>query len=284
MTSLNHRFLPLLAIVASVSCLGVGTAWAKHALFPLIGAQGTTAVRVGLSALMLLLFVRPWKQHIAGTDLRATAMYGVALGAMNLCFYMALRTIPFGVAVAIEFSGPLTVALLSSRRTLDIVWVALAATGLCLLLPLGLDANALDTHGLMFALAAAVFWAIYILFGKKVAHLQAGVSVSLGLLAASVVVLPVGFTHAGAALLDPAILGIGLGVALLSSAIPISLEMAALRRLSPQTFGVLLSLEPAMAAMIAFILLNEQLSAMQWFAIGLIVSASVSSSLAQRSV
>jgi inner membrane transporter RhtA len=227
---------------------------------------------------MMLLFFRPWLRRIAGADLRAIGIYGLALGAMNLCFYMALRTIPFGVAVAIEFSGPLTVALLSTRRPLDIVWVILAATGLCLLLPLGLDATPLDATGLMFASAAAVFWAMYILFGKKVSHLDAGVSVSLGLLAASFVAVPIGLVHTGTALFSPAALVVGLGVALLSSAIPISLEMVALKRLSPQTFGVLLSLEPAVAAVIALGLLNEQLSAMQWCAIGLIVSASIGSS------
>ena len=209
--------IPLLAILGSVTCLGLGTSWAKHSLFPLVGAQGTTAVRVGFSALLLLLFWRPWRWQLSRADLRTVALYGAALGLTNLCFYMALRTIPFGIAVAIEFSGPLAVALLASRRPLDFVWVALAVAGLALLLPLGHDVSNLDPTGVLFALGAAVCWASYIVFGKRASHLHAGHSVSLGLAMAALVVVPVGVMHSGAALLSPVVLGVGLGVALISS-------------------------------------------------------------------
>ena len=124
--SRHASFVPLLAILGAVTALGIGTSWAKHTLFPLVGAQGTTAVRVGFSALLLMLFWRPWRWALSGADARTVALYGAALGAMNLSFYMSLRTIPFGIAVAIELSGPLAVALLASRRPLDFVWVALA--------------------------------------------------------------------------------------------------------------------------------------------------------------
>lgn len=276
-------FIPLLAILGSVTCLGLGTSWAKHSLFPLVGAQGTTAVRVGFSALLLLLFWRPWRWPLSRADLRTVALYGTALGMTNLCFYLALRTIPFGIAVAIEFSGPLAVALLASRRPLDFVWVALAVAGLALLLPLGHDISHLDPAGVLFALAAAVCWASYIVFGKRASHLHAGHSVSLGLAMAALVVVPVGVAHSGAALLSPMVLGVGLGVALISSAIPISLEMVALKRLTPQAFGIMSSMEPAVAAMLAYILLEERLGAGQWLAIAMIMAASMGSSyMAQR--
>lgn len=275
--------IPILAILGAVTALGIGTSWAKHSLFPVVGAQGTTAVRVGFSALLLLLFWRPWRWTLSGQEARTVALYGAALGAMNLCFYMSLRTIPFGLAVAIEFSGPLAVALFSSRRPLDFIWVLLAAAGLALLLPLGHDVSTLDPAGVLFALAAAVFWATYIIFGKRASHLHAGHSVSLGLFVAALVVVPVGVAHAGSALLSPAILATGLGVALISSAIPISLEMVALKRLSSQAFGIMASMEPAVAALLALMLLGEYLDAMQWLAIALIVAASVGSSVtAQR--
>lgn len=283
---LRTRFsslLPVLAILGSVTFLGLGTSWAKHSLFPLVGAQGTTAVRVGLSALLLIVLWRPWRWRLRGHDARLVACYGAALGLMNLGFYLALRTIPFGVAVAIEFAGPLAVALWASRRALDFVWVALAVAGLGLLLPLGHSVGGLDPAGVLWALAAAVCWAVYILFGKRVGHLHTGHSVSLGLAVAALVVVPVGATHAGSTLLSPVVLLTGLGVAALSSAIPITLEMVALKRLPPQAFGIMISMEPAVAALLALGLLDERLGASQWLAIGLIVAASMGCALtAQR--
>ena len=277
-----QRFVPLLAVLGSVIALGIGTSWAKQWLFPLVGAQGTTAVRVGLSAVLMLLLWRPWRWHLSRPDARAIALYGVALGGMNLMFYMSLRTLPFGLAVAIEFSGPLAVAIWSSRRAVDFVWVALAIAGLAMLLPLGLSASALDPVGLLFALAAAVCWALYIVFGKRAGHLHAGHTVSLGLLMAAIVVVPVGIAHAGAALLTPKVLLIGLAVAAVSSAIPISLEMMALKRLPKETFGIMISMEPAVAALLAWVLLSEHLNLVQWLAIGCIVAASMGSALTAR--
>ncbi|WP_116809849.1 EamA family transporter [Steroidobacter cummioxidans] len=278
MSMLRYSSLvPVLAILGAVTFLALGTSWAKYALFPLIGAQGTTAVRVGFSAVLLLPLWRPWRWRITRDDAWRVACYGAALGAMNLCFYLSLRTIPFGVAVAIEFSGPLAVAVLSSRRPIDFVWIALAVAGLGMLLPLGDNVGALDPVGVMFALVAAVCWGTYIVFGKRVGHLHAGHSVSLGLLVAALVVVPVGVAHAGGALLSPWVLVVGVGVAALSSAIPISLEMVALKRLPPQTFSIMASIEPAVAALLGLALLGEQLNATQWLAIGLIMAASMGS-------
>ena len=277
-----HRFFPLLAVFCSVTALGIGTSWAKQWLFPAVGAQGTTAVRVGLSALLMLLLWRPWRWRLSRADALAIACYGAALGGMNLMFYMSLRTLPFGLAVAIEFSGPLAVAIWSSRRAIDFVWVALAFVGLAMLLPIGVSASALDPVGVLYALSAAVCWALYIVFGKRAGHLHAGHTVSLGLLVAAVVVVPVGVVHAGAALLSPGVLLTGLAVAAVSSAIPISLEMMALKRLPKEAFGIMISMEPAVAAVLAMGLLGEHLSLVQWLAIGCIVAASMGSALTAR--
>jgi len=270
-----HRFLPFLAVLGSVTALGIGTSWAKYWLFPAVGAQGTTALRVGFSALLVLLLWRPWRWYLSRADAKSVVLYGAALGGMNLMFYLSLRTLPFGLAVAIEFAGPLAVAIWSSRRPVDFVWVLLAIAGLGLLLPLGLNGSMLDPVGVAYALGAAVFWALYIVFGKRAGHLHAGHSVSLGLLVAALVVVPVGVAHAGAALLSPSLLLIGVAVAAVSSAVPISLEMMALKRLPKEAFGIMISMEPAVAAVLALGLLDERLSVMQWLAIGLIVMASV---------
>ena len=279
----NSRFaslLPVLAVLGSVTSLSIGTSYAKN-LFPIIGAQGTSALRVGFSALFLLLLWRPWRWHTSRADGAAILRYGLTLGLMNLLFYMALRTIPFGIAVAIEFTGPLAVAMFSSRRPIDFVWVGCALVGLVLLLPLD-GGQALDPVGVMYALGAAFCWALYIIYGKRTGHLHAGHSVSLGLLAASLVVVPVGVAHAGMALLEPKILLAGFVVAVVSSAIPMSLEMMALKRLPKETFGILISMEPAVAALWALLLLHEHLTGLQWLAIGCTVLASVGSTLTAR--
>lgn len=281
------NILPLLAVLGSVTALGIGTSYAKH-LFPLIGAQGTITLRVGFSALLLVALWRPWRWSLAGADRRAVVLYGVSLGLMNLLFYMSLRTIPFGLAVAIEFTGPLAVAIWSSRKRTEFVWLALAIIGLALILPIGSgsgtssgssSAQQLDPAGVAYALAAAVCWGAYIVFGKRLSHLHAGHSVALGLTVGAITVFPVGVWHAGAALLDPYVLLYGLGVAAVSSAIPISLEMMALKRLPQGTFGIMTSTEPAVAALLGVWLLNEHLSGLQWLAIVCIMGAAAGSAL-----
>ena len=268
--------LPLLAVLGSVVALGIGTSFAKQ-LFPQVGSLGTTALRVGFSALLLLLIWRPWRWPLSKADAKSLLRYGVALGCMNLMFYQSLQSIPFGVAVAIEFSGPLAVAFFTSRQRIDTLWIALAAAGLGLLLPLGHDVSSLDPVGVGFALGAAVCWATYILFGKKVGHLHAGHSVALGLTMAAITVVPFGIWHAGSALLQPHILLYGLGVAAVSSAIPISLEMVALKRLTPAAFGVMTSMEPAVAALLGLLVLGEQLTGLQWLAVMLVMGAAAGS-------
>ena len=274
--------LPLLAVLGSVTALGIGTSFAKQ-LFPVVGSLGTTALRVGFSALILVCIWRPWRWALSRPDAMCLVRYGIAVGLMNLLFYMSLRTIPFGLAVAIEFSGPLAVAMWASRKRIDFVWLALAIVGLALLLPLDGTASALDPEGVAYALAAAVFWGAYIVYGKRVDHLHAGQSVALGLSVAAIVVVPFGVWEAGTALLDPGILLFGLGVAAVSSALPISLEMVALKRLPKEAFGIMISMEPAVAALLGLAILGEHLTALQWVAIVCTMLAAAGSSVtAQR--
>lgn len=283
--SLWTQILPLLAVLGSVTALGLGTSLAKS-LFPQVGSLGTSALRLGFSALLLLIIWRPWRWALQPGDGKALLRYGVALGCMNLLFYQSLQTLPFGIAVAIEFSGPLAVALFYSRRWIDFVWFALAVAGLALILPIGHTGGgveALDPTGVAYALGAAVCWGAYIVFGKKLGHLHAGHSVALGLSVAALTVVPVGVWHAGTALLQPEVLMIGVVVAAVSSALPISLEMVALKRLPPSAFGIMTSLEPAVAALLALQLLDERLSATQWLAIGLtMLAAAGCAATAQR--
>lgn len=267
---------PAAAVVAGIASMCVGTSFAKQ-LFPLVGAEGTTTLRVGFSAVLLLAAWRPWRTRVTARHAGALALYGVAVGILNLLFYMALRTIPFGIAVAIEFAGPLTVATLSSRRPLDALWVGLALLGLSQLLPIGPRSAPLDPVGLAYAAGAAVAWALYIVFGQRAGRVRGPDAVAIGTAVAALVVTPFGIARAGAALLDPALLPLGLGVALLSSALPFSLEMYALRRLPRQTFGILLSVEPAVAALAGLVALGEALTPAQWTGIAAVVLASVGS-------
>lgn len=269
-----RALIPYAALIGAIVSLCVGTSFAKQ-LFPLVGAQGATAYRVGFSALLLCLIWRPWRAWPQTQDLARLAMYGAVLGLMNLSFYMAIRTIPLGLAIAIEFMGPLSLALVHSRRPIHFLWIALAALGLYLLLPLRDASHALDPVGVGFAAAAAVFWALYIVLGKRTGHLPAGQSVALGMSTAALIVVPIGLFEAGTTLFDPAILGLGLVVAVVSSAIPYSLEMIALRGIPKRSFGVMLSLEPAAGAVAGLLILGEHLAGLQWLAIGLVIAASV---------
>jgi inner membrane transporter RhtA len=266
----------ILAIVGSMVSIQIGAALAQH-LFPVVGAPGTTTVRVVLAALILLAIRRPSLKGLDAASLRSLGLYGASLGLMNLCFYLALRTIPLGVAVAVEFIGPLVVAAASHRSRLDILWLALAVAGLALLAPWG--AGALDPVGLLWALGAGVFWGLYILFGQAAGRIGEGAASALGMGVAALVVIPFGVVSAGARLLDPALLPLGLTVAVLSSALPYSLEMFALTRLPRATFGTLMSLEPAIGALSGFVLLGQQLSLRQGGAIAAIILASAGAAL-----
>ncbi len=263
---------PGLAILASMVSVNAGAAWAKH-LFPLVGSLGVTAVRVGLAAVIMLAIVRPWRSLPARRDALNLLVYGLMLGCMNLLIYGAFARIPIGIAVAIEVVGPLGVVVLSSRRARDFAWVLLAAFGLWLLAPVHEGVAPLDPAGVAYALGAAFCWAMYIVFGKRVSHLNGGQAVAWGMLAAALFTVPVGVAHAGGSLLLPTVLAGGLAVAVLSSALPYSLEMAALARLPQRVFGILVSAGPAFAALAGWVVLGERLTGMQWLAILLVILA-----------
>jgi inner membrane transporter RhtA len=239
-----------------------------------IGAPGTTALRLGLSALIVIVLQRPWRSVPSRAAWPGVLAYGLSLGAMNSVFYLALRTIPLGIAVALEFTGPLAVAVFASRRRVDYLWVALAAVGLSLLLPITNTGATLDAAGVSFALAAGVFWALYIVFGQKAGRGHGAGASTWGLMIAAAFAAPIGAIDAGRSLVSPSVLPFGFGVAVFSSALPYTLEMIALRRLSTRTFGTLMSFEPAIAAIAGVLVLGEHLTRLQYLAIGAIIAAS----------
>jgi inner membrane transporter RhtA len=273
--------LPVGTLLVAMLSFQCGTALAKQ-LFPLVGAQGTTAMRLGLGALLLWLVRRPWRRFAERKAWASLWGYGLTLGLMNLCFYMALRTIPLGIAVALEFVGPLAIALFGSRRALDFLWVGLVVAGLGLLLPWQAHARALDFVGVLYAMGSAAGWASYILLGRRAGTVFGGDTVALGTAIGALVAVPVGVTYAGEALLSWTALPYALGVAVLSSALPYSLEMYALTRLPTRTLGILMSVEPALGALLGLALLNEHLSALQWLAVTAIIAASIGTVLAAR--
>ncbi len=279
--TLRAVLVPLAALLVAMVSVQIGAALVKG-LFPRVGVAGATTLRLALASAMLLAVWRPWRRLPKARETRSLLIYGVAMGVMNLCFYSALARIPLGIAVALEFSGPLAVALAASRRAVDFAWVALAALGLVALLPLGLAHEPLSPAGIAFALAAGACWALYIVFGQKAGSLHGGMTAALGTVIGTLVITPFGLAQAGAVLLDPRILPVACGVALLSSALPYSLEMFALTRLPTRTFGVLMSGEPALGALSGWCFLNERLSLLQWAAVASIMLASAGSAVTSR--
>ena len=273
--------LPVAVLIVAMFCFQIGAALAKQ-LFPIVGALGTTALRLGLASLMLLAVWRPWRVRPNAREARTIVMYGLAMGWMNLFFYLSLNRIPLGIAVALEFTGPLAVAIATSRRAIDFAWIALAAAGLIVLLPWGRESKPLDPAGIAYALAAGVCWALYIVVGQKAGNSHRGQTAALGTLAAAIVIMPIGIAQSGTALLSPALLPTACAMALLSSALPYSLEMYALTRLPTRTFGVLMSANPALGALSGLIFLGETLSIVQWGAIARIMFASAGSAATSR--
>jgi inner membrane transporter RhtA len=267
-------------VMGAIASVQLGAAVATT-LFDELGPAGTVLLRTGFAAVALVVF---WRPHLHGRTrgaLRDAALYGLTLAAMNLSFYGALDRIPLGIAVTLEFTGPFAVAVAGSRRASDLLWVALAAAGIVLLSP-GVHGS-LDTTGALLAFLAGVFWAAYIVLAARVGRaFSGGQGLTLAMVVATLVLLPSGIVAGGSELGDPALLAAGLAVALLSSAIPYSLELEALRRLPKGTFGVLMSLEPAVAALVGLVGLGQELSADEVVAIALVVAASAGALSAAR--
>jgi inner membrane transporter RhtA len=273
-----RRPLPApLLVIAAVTSVQIGAALAKS-LFDRLGPAGVFSLRLVFGAALMLALWRPRIRSRSRADLLLVGTFGLTLAAMNLSFYEALARAPLGIAVTLEFVGPLAVAVAGSRRRSHFAWIALAAAGILLLAPWG-GGTALRPLGALFALLAGGFWALYILLSVRVGRAYAGGSgLAIAMSVAALLALPVGIAGAGSRLLVPELLAAGLGLALLSSALPWSLELEALRRLPTRVFGVLMSLEPAVAAVSGFVFLGERLQTRALVAIVLVVLASVGAS------
>jgi inner membrane transporter RhtA len=263
-------------VVAAVTSLQFGAGFAVT-LFDELGPGGAAFIRLAVAAVVLLAIWRPDVRGHPLADLRVAATFGIVLGVMNWAIYSAMDRIPLGIAVTIEFAGPLAVAVAASRRALDVLWVALAAAGILLLADPG--GGALNTGGVLFALLAAAMWSAYILLSVRTGRLFPGGSgLALAMTAGAVVIAPLGIADGGGSLLHLDLLAAGAAVALASSVVPYSLELEALRRLPARVFGVLMSLEPAVAALAGLVVLGQDLALREWLAIGLVIVASAGAS------
>lgn len=274
-------WLPVVVILIAMLSIQSGASLAKS-LFPIVGAPGVTALRIVLGTLILVVIFKPWRLRFKKEQRLPLLFYGLSLGAMNYLFYLSIQTVPLGIAVALEFTGPLAVALFSSRRPVDFVWVVLAVLGLWFLLPLGQDVSHVDLTGAALALGAGACWAVYILTGQRAGEEHGPATVALGSLIAAIVFVPLGMAQATESIWQWSILPVGLGVAVLSTALPYSLEMIALTRLPTRIFGTLMSMEPALAAMSGMVFLGETLTFTQTLALCSIIAASMGSTLTLR--
>jgi inner membrane transporter RhtA len=276
---------PVAAVMAATAAFQLGASLAKG-LFPAIGPEGAAALRLTLGAIMLLAVARPWRAWPREAPWLPMIVLGLSTAGAVLFFYMALRRLPQGVAISLQFLGPLGVAIASSRRPRDLLWAALAALGVWGLVgrDVGNGPLALDPLGVVFALCAAASWAAYIVFGRAASEAFKGAAPALAVAIAALVVAPVGIAHAGLpALLSPALLPLALVVALVSTAIPFSLELYALPRLPARTFAVLTSLEPAFGALSGLVLLREALSLSQVAGVACVIAAASGAAWTGRS-
>ena len=265
------RVPPVALVLGAVTSIQFGAALAAT-LFDDLDASGVSVLRLGFAAVVLLAIWRPRPRAYARGDLGLAAVFGLCLGLMNFTFYEAIERIPLGSAVTIEFAGPLAVAVLGSRRRLDVLWAVLAGIGIVLLAGPGGD---LDTAGVLYAALAALFWGLYILLAARAGErFSGGQGLAIAMLVAALVPLGPGVATSGADLLEPEFLLVGFGVALMSSVIPYSLETEALRRMPKNVFGVMMSLEPAVAAFAGFLVLDQGLEPRELVAIALVVTAS----------
>lgn len=279
----RDSFAPWAVAVFLLAVLTVqsGAVFAKK-LFELVGAEGATSMRLGFAAIILLVVFRPWRIDFKKGNIKNFLVYGLALGAMNFFFYKALKEIPIGIAVGIEFTGPLAVALFYSRRPIDFIWIGLVILGLIMLLPIGEEVNNVNFKGVFFALVAGFWWAIYIIFGRKVGKDYGLPIVSAGMIVGAILFAPIGIITEGTNLFTPTILMYGLIVALLSSAIPFALELIAMTHIPSKTYGMLSSAEPAVGALFGIVFLGEHLFVIQWSGLAAIIIASIGATLTAR--
>ncbi|MEN5434371.1 DMT family transporter [Sphingobacterium faecium] len=264
------------ALLSMVSVQG-GASIAKQ-LFPAIGATGTSMLRIGLSTVLLNIINRPKFFQFTKQQWLYCAIYGIGIAAMNLIFYLAIQRIPLGLAATVEFIGPLFLALSLSRKWLDILWGLIACAGILFIVPW--QSNNIDLIGLLLAFLAGIFWAVYIVMGSKVTGIMPGKdAVSTGMLFATLIIIPFALWDGGIFNLTPMLFLKGLGVAVLSSAVPFSLDLVALKRLPAKTFSILTSLQPAFAALSGMIFLSERLTPLQWISVACVISASMGATI-----
>ncbi len=275
------RVPPTVMVLGGVVSVQFGGALAAK-LIERMGAPGTVGLRLALAVPILLLIARPSIRRRSRRDLLAVLAFGIVLGLMNLSFYLSLERLPLGVAVTIEFIGPLGLAAAMSRRRRDLI--AVAAAGLGVILVNGHELSAVDWLGVGFAAAAGALWACYILLsaetGRRFAQLD---GLALAMVVATLITVPLGIGSAGSELAHPDVLAIGLAIALLSSVLPYSLETLALRNMRPAVFGILMSLEPAVGATAGFLILRQQLDAVQLLGMACVVGASIMITRTKRS-
>ncbi len=267
------------ALLAMMSVQG-GASIAKY-LFPLLGPAGTSSLRIGLAGVLLAIINRPNIRKFTRNEWFYSLSYGVCFGLMNLLFYYGIQRVPLGLGVTVEFIGPLTLALITSKKVLDIFWAFLAALGIVLIVPW--ENNGVDIIGLLFTFLAGVFWAGYIVLGGKITQKMKGTdAVTVGMCFATLMILPIGILSHDLDGLSLKLLLIGFGVAVFSSALPFTLDLVALKRMPAKTFSILQSLQPAFGALSGLLFLGEILTFQQWIAILSVILASIGATVYSR--
>lgn len=268
------RFWPVIIILISMATVQGSSSLAKY-LFPILGPSGMAAWRLVFSSIMLVIIFKPWKKPVSKQAWKYIILYGLVLGFMNLSYYSAIKRIPIGIAVAIELTGPIVVAMFAARKMIDFIWLAIAIVGLGLLLPIHQASADLDLVGVLLALCAGSCWGMYIIFGRKAGQLHGPSSVALGSIIVSFIIFPIGIWQSGETMFSIEVLPLALIVALLASAIPYALDMIAMPKVPALTFSTLMSLSPVLGALSGLIFLNETLSGYQWLSILLIIISSI---------
>jgi inner membrane transporter RhtA len=274
--------VPILAVIAAMAAFQVGAAFAKD-LFPKVQPTGAAALRLLFGSLMLLALVRPWRSWPTKAPLISMLGLGAAMAGAIQMFYLAIDHLPLGIAIAIQFLGPLAIAVFGSRRAIDLLWAALAAAGVWCLVAMNASGERIDLLGVAWAVGAGASWAGYILLGRRVTASFGNATAAIAVSIAALIILPIGFAAAGTALFDPALVPLALLVALFSAAIPFSLEFFAMPRMPPRVFAVFMSIEPAFGVLFGFLILHENLTPIQIAGITMVILAAAGAAASARS-
>lgn len=274
--------LPVLATIFAMAAYQIGAAVAKG-LFPAVGPQGAATLRLCMASVVLLAIVRPWRAWPRRSDWPALVGLGISMAGAIICFFSSIERLPLGVAIAVQFLGPLSIAVFGSKRRMHLLWAVLAGIGVWCLVGVGARTAALDPIGLVWSLGSAICWAGYILFGRA-ASFSGPATGAIATTIAALLILPVGVNHAGIALLDMNLLPLAVVVGVFSTALPFSLELYALPRMPARTFAVLMSLEPAFAVLAGLILLHERLAGAQILGIAIVIAAAAGAAVTSQTV